>query len=795
MSLRSSSDTGGSPQLYPSMQVLTCALLALLRLPISCAGLQGDSHPARGNCSEWRANTICCSDIDILPRFPASTEKLSLSETKLSSIPANAFASMVNISGIYINVDKKLQRLERHSFYNLRKITHIEIRNTKMLSYVDPEAFKHLPSLKYLGILNTGLTFFPALHNIHSNDLNFILEIVNHPYITEIPANSFQGITSDFLTVLLYGNGFREIQRHAFNGTKLNQIDLHRNEYLTKMDSRAFAGAISGPTLLDVSQTAITSLPTVGMGSLRELKARDAWALKKLPPIKAFKHLATADLTYPSHCCGFKNLKKKRGFLEYIICNLTAFYDHYHKRSVGPLSMPSLQGDGVVETVPGQEQRNEGHGELQQDLRKSDFYGSLSYHAYFEGQPDGEVGFGETLKNPQEDDSQDFDSRYDYVVCEEGGEVACAPVPDEFNPCEDIMGFSFLRVSVWFVSLLAVLGNVVVLLVLLTSHYKLSVSRFLMCHLAFADLCMGIYLLLIASVDLHTRSEYFNHAIDWQTGPGCGLAGFFTVFASELSVYTLTVITLERWYAITFAMRLDRKLRLHHAAAAMVVGWILCLLLALLPLVGVSSYQKVSICLPMDTQSTAAQVYILLVLVLNILAFFVICACYFKIYCTVHNPQYHSGSKDTNIAKRMAILIFTDFLCMAPISFYALSAALNRPLITVSNSKILLVLFYPLNSCANPFLYAIFTKAFRGDIFILLSKVGLCQQQAQLFRGQTVSSKGSSGNSQVRREKARKGGSIGHEEVPITLKSFSRPTYHRGINPKTRPVENQGPDT
>ncbi|XP_017157553.1 thyrotropin receptor isoform X2 [Poecilia reticulata] len=760
------SDIGtSSTRLRPTTQVLTCALLTLITLPISGTELQPYSCPVRGNCSEWRAHTICCSDIDILPRFPVSTETLLLSDTKLSSIPANSFASVVNISGIYIYVDKKLQRLERHSFYNLRKITHIEIRNTKMLTYVDPEAFKHLPNLKYLGILNTGLTFFPALNNIHSNDMNFILEIVNHPSITEIPANSFQGITSEFLTVMLYGNGFREIRHHAFNGTKLDQVD--------------------------VSQTRITSLPSTGMGSLRKLKARDTWSLKKLPPIKAFKHLTTADLTYPSHCCGFKNLKKKRGFLEYIICNLTAFYDHYHKRSVGPLDTPTLQGDGVVETLPEHEQRNEGHEEPQQDGRRGDFHGNLYYHPYFGGQPDEEVGFGETLKNPQEDNSQDFDSRYDYVVCEEGGEVECAPVPDEFNPCEDIMGFGFLRVSVWFVSLLAVLGNVVVLLVLLTSHYKLSVSRFLMCHLAFADLCMGIYLLLIASVDLHTRSEYFNHAINWQTGPGCGLAGFFTVFASELSVYTLTVITLERWYAITFAMRLDRKLRLHHAAAVMVAGWVLCLLLALLPLVGVSSYQKVSICLPMDTQSTAAQVYILLVLVLNILAFFVICACYFKIYCTVHNPQYHSGSKDTNIAKRMAILIFTDFLCMAPISFYAMSAALNRPLITVSNSKILLVLFYPLNSCANPFLYAIFTKAFRGDIFILLSKVGLCQQQAQLFRGQTVSSKGSSGISQVRREKVRKGGSLGQEEVPINLKSLSKQTYHPGI----KPDDNQDLDT
>uniref|UniRef100_A0A665W141 Thyrotropin receptor n=1 Tax=Echeneis naucrates TaxID=173247 RepID=A0A665W141_ECHNA len=754
-------------------RVIRCALFVLVTVPVS-SGSEADSCPAVCECSEWRTHTISCFDIDILPRFPASTETLWLFETCLLTVPADVFANMVNISRIYMSVDTKLQRLERHSFYNLKKITHIEIRNAKSLTYIDPEAFKNLPNLKYLGIFNTGLTFFPDLSNIHSNDMNFILEIVDHPYMTEIPANSFRGITSDVLTLMLYGNGFREIQHHAFNGTRLDQVDLHRNKYLTKMDERAFAGTISGPMLLDVSVTAISSLPTTGMDSLRELKARNTWALKKLPPIKTFKHLTVANLTYPSHCCGFKNLKKKKGFLEYFFCNLTASTDQHHKRSVGPLRMPSLHGDSVVETVPDQEANDGGH--IESSWRRGDFHGSIHYHAYFGGQPDEDVGFGETLKNPQEDTSQDFDSRYDYVVCEEGEEVACAPVPDEFNPCEDIMGFGFLRVSVWFVSLLAILGNVVVLLVLLTSHYKLSVSRFLMCHLAFADLCMGIYLLLIASVDLHTRAEYFNHAIDWQTGPGCGLAGFFTVFASELSVYTLTVITLERWYAITFAMRLDRKLRLHHAAAVMLGGWIFCLVLALLPLVGVSSYQKVSICLPMDTQSTVAQVYILSVLVLNILAFLVICACYFKIYCAVHNPHYHSGSKDTNIAKRMAVLIFTDFLCMAPISFYAMSAVLDRPLITVSNSKILLVLFYPLNSCANPFLYAIFTKAFRGDVFILLSKVGLCQQQAQLFRGQTVSSKGSSGTSQVRRDKdkVRKGGSGGQEEMLRTCLPSNR---------------------
>ncbi|XP_077341725.1 lutropin-choriogonadotropic hormone receptor isoform X1 [Lithobates pipiens] len=312
--------------------------------------------------------------------------------------------------------------------------------------------------------------------------------------------------------------------------------------------------------------------------------------------------------------------------------------------------------------------------------------------------------------------------------------LRCTPEPDAFNPCEDIMGYDFLRVLIWFISILAIAGNAVVLLVLLTSHYKLTVPRFLMCNLSFADFCMGIYLLLIAAVDSKTKSQYYNHAIDWQTGSGCSAAGFFTVFSSELSVYTLTVITLERWHTITYAMQLDRKLRLRHAILIMLGGWIFSLLIALLPLVGVSNYIKVSICLPMDIETPLSQAYIILILVLNVLAFIIICACYIKIYIAVQNPELTPTNKDTKIAKKMAVLIFTDFTCMAPISFFAISAAFKVPLITVTNSKILLVLFYPVNSCANPFLYAIFTKAFRRDFFLLMSKFGCCKAQAELYR-------------------------------------------------------------
>lgn len=315
-------------------------------------------------------------------------------------------------------------------------------------------------------------------------------------------------------------------------------------------------------------------------------------------------------------------------------------------------------------------------------------------------------------------------------LCQTTLTLVCTPEADAFNPCEDIAGFSFLRVAIWFINLLAITGNLTVLLVFFSSRNKLTVPRFLMCHLAFADLCIGVYLLMIATVDLRTRGSYSQHAIEWQTGPGCSAAGFLSVFGGELSVYTLSTIILERWHTITNAMQVERHLVLMQAAGIMAVGWLICLGMGILPLIGVSSYTKVSMCLPMDIETPLAQAFVIIILLLNVGAFLVVCVCYVLIYLAVKNPDLSRRSADTRIAQRMAVLIFTDFLCMAPISFFAISAAFKFPLITVTNSKILLVLFFPINSCANPFLYAIFTKAFRKDAYKLMSTIGCCINKA-----------------------------------------------------------------
>ncbi|MBN3276712.1 LSHR protein, partial [Polyodon spathula] len=604
------------------------------------------------------------------------------------------------------------------------------------------------PLLFYRSICNTGIRTFPDLTKIFSAVSNFFLEIRDNLHIKAIPPNAFLGLAKESVTMKLCNNGLREIQSHAFNGTKLDTLELKDNKHLRVMHRDALKGA-TGPDVLDVSSTALEYLPTCGLESVHILIARSSYSLKKLPPFSVFVNLHEAYLTYPSHCCALQNWRIKTSLnseilgnaklltravysdmLEYLLIGIQLF-----NNSVEPSSHFLQEQSSLIASWTNLSRQCE-------EERSMSEYISIPTNGRSSSPVVTQFPITSESRSPtenfstfSEEELEMLDFHYPELdFCQTEIKLQCTPEPDAFNPCEDIMGYAFLRVLIWFINLLAIMGNLTVLLVFMTSQHKLTVPRFLMCNLAFADFCMGVYLLLIATVDYRTRSQYNHYAIEWQTGPGCSSAGFFTVFASELSVYTLTVITLERWHTITYAMQLERKLCLRHAVLIMLGGWIFSITMAFLPLLGVSSYRKVSICLPMDIETSVSQAYIIVILLINVLAFVIICVCYIKIYLAVKNPELVARNTDTKIAKRMAVLIFTDFTCMAPISFFAISAAFKVPLITVTNSKILLVLFYPINSCANPFMYAIFTKAFRRDLCVLMSWFGCCKTEANTYK-------------------------------------------------------------
>ncbi|XP_024939991.1 lutropin-choriogonadotropic hormone receptor isoform X11 [Cephus cinctus] len=484
----------------------------------------------------------------------------------------------------------------------------------------------------------------------------------------------------------------------AFNGSEIAKLSLKGNVALRNIHTDAFVG-LKSLRNLDLSETSIVVLPIKGLQDLDTLIMKDTKSLKVFPSIYNFEYIKEAHLTYPYHCCAFK---------------FPAKHDPAEHRKHEEFI---LQINKYC--APRRRRRRD-------DWWQLSFNNSNSYL-------DEEGHFHDMVKST--------DTKISIMcgnITRDYKDVNCEPIPDAFNPCEDLMGNWALRIAVWLVAVLAIVGNLAVLIVLVSSRFRMTVPKFLMCNLALADLCMGVYLILIASTDARSIGAYFNYAIDWQSGLGCQVAGYLTVFSSELSIFTLTVITSERWYTITYAIHLNRRLKLKTAARIMAVGWIYASAMAALPLIGISGYAKTSICLPLENRDTTDLLYLITLLVFNGLAFWVIVACYGRMYCSIRGGQevvMPMTRSDMTVAKRMALLVFTDFACWAPIAFFGLTALSGYPLIDVTQTKILLVFFYPLNSCANPYLYALLTHQYRRDMFILLSRYGMCVDRAAKYKG------------------------------------------------------------
>lgn len=158
-----------------------------------------------------------------------------------------------------------------------------------------------------------------------------------------------------------------------------------------------------------------------------------------------------------------------------------------------------------------------------------------------------------------------------------------------------------------------------------------------------------------------------------------------------------------------------------HASYIMVLGWIFALAMAILPLFGVSDYRKFAVCLPFETGDGVSLGYVVFLMFANGVAFTILMSCYVKMYCSIRGSAAWN-SNETRIAKNMALLVFTDLLCWFPIAFFSLTAAFGLQLVSLEEAKVFTVFILPLNSCCNPFLYAILTKQFKKDC-VLICKV------------------------------------------------------------------------
>lgn len=300
--------------------------------------------------------------------------------------------------------------------------------------------------------------------------------------------------------------------------------------------------------------------------------------------------------------------------------------------------------------------------------------------------------------------------------------VVCTPHENPLTPCEYLLDPWVLRVAIWIVWVITLLGNGIVLFIGIAAREKLESNELLICILAFADFCLGVYLAFLAVVDIRTfGTSFFQSALDWQLGPGCKTAGFVAIFSSELSIYILVILTLERVYTISNAFNHNERTKRRVTIILCILGLVLAAVLALLPLVGVNSYSRVAVCLPYLTESLTDRFYIGFILTINFAGFLIILFSYLYIFWVAcrNAPASNMAQrrKDTLMAAcKIAFVIVTAFLCWAPIAVIGYLALVNIHLVDAKEAKYFIVFVYPLNACINPLIYAFFTKRFRDKI-------------------------------------------------------------------------------
>ncbi|XP_070569241.1 G-protein coupled receptor GRL101-like [Ptychodera flava] len=220
---------------------------------------------------------------------------------------------------------------------------------------------------------------------------------------------------------------------------------------------------------------------------------------------------------------------------------------------------------------------------------------------------------------------------------------------------------------------------------------------------------------------MNYRGVYVTYDDFWRNSPLCSFAGFLASLSSEMSVFSLTGITLDRFLSIVFPLKFIR-IQLKTTIIIMVVGWIAVAFLSFLPLLGIpyfgdSFYSRSPVCLSLylTNEQTPGWIYSVAIFIfLNFLSFIAISILYLTMYLAIRRTTLatdvqlqQTARENAAIAKRMTLIVLTDFFCWVPIAVMGMLAMTDTVTIPGSVYAWTAVFILPINSAINPFLYTI----------------------------------------------------------------------------------------
>ena len=311
--------------------------------------------------------------------------------------------------------------------------------------------------------------------------------------------------------------------------------------------------------------------------------------------------------------------------------------------------------------------------------------------------------------------------------------VSCTSLQDNgISSCDELLKNTVLKYSIWVLGVLAFAGNFGVVLWRVIAKDKNRVNSFLLTHLAVSDFLMGVYMLLIAYKDRLWDGVYFKHDVSWRASDLCIFAGVISTISSEVSVFTLSLITFDRFVCIVFPFKF-RRMSMKRAVYLTTLVWILGIALAIIPIMNdayfydyqhrTHFYGRSPVCLPFELSSEKSpgwEYSAFVFLGVNGTSFILIVIAYLVMYRTITKAgnavRSTRANQDSTLAKRMLFIILTDFFCWFPviiISVLALANSLHDPRKQVYAWIAVFVL--PINSSINPLLYTFSTPLVRGS--------------------------------------------------------------------------------
>ncbi|XP_071956202.1 G-protein coupled receptor GRL101-like [Antedon mediterranea] len=271
----------------------------------------------------------------------------------------------------------------------------------------------------------------------------------------------------------------------------------------------------------------------------------------------------------------------------------------------------------------------------------------------------------------------------------------------------------------------SVIGN---LIVIISRKFKKDndsgnnvnkVQTTLITNLAVSDLLMAVYLIIIASADVHYRGRYAKVARDWKSSFLCSFAGAISTLSGQCSVFTLMLLSVDR--AINIVNPFSTK-RLNRTKCRIIIGfaWLFWIVLSFLPITDISYfgdnyYGKESVCLALPLTKSHWQGWeyaVAMFVVFNGIGFIVITVSYLVIFLSVKRSgatvnRRQMRKEQLKMARKLGLIVFTDFCCWGPIIVMAIGSEMGWMTIPDDIYVWAATFIIPINSSVNPYLYTI----------------------------------------------------------------------------------------